>query len=700
MDRELERRVEMLEEEVRSLKQELSQLKRETNETSYEPSPIKSTVSQLKKVIFEQPMMTIERNESAPTLKKEQPPAKPKRSLEETITWALPKVFTVILVLGVLWGLKLVSEYGYLSDGVKILLAYALSIGLIVLPYVLEKKQKSSPAVIISLYGGAFMIGILTTAAGTILYEIISLSTALVIAILYIVYGIVISYYKANEVLTIFVIFTSLLLPYLLEYMDFSELLIIQFVVLLFAVIQFVIVKHSQQIALYVTTAFTLLSALGLWGLSEQVDMYFAVGILFIVTLFLYSWWRLYDTESKWKATQEGLLFSYNVFVLLLLWVVINQHVFDTVIFLIMLTIFAVTAVVAYKEQRPQVVDVAATVAFLSLTFTLFTFSLSYEMDMLLHGLVVFVGMMLALRLRATIMKVTYSFAFFIVTMITMAMSDVDPFFTLSHLSLVMLLLYFIAIYMYVKQPKHNLTRFEVRMEKAHVDDILPVVITVYFISYVVNLDYAYMSTVGNVPYVAFIALALLLVASFFMPEKWMGRFFVIALVFGNLMAVMVVLLTGYYYEAVWQLNFLTRGVYVAVLLSVLADFYRSGRIYKRWEGALAEKIEQLMNAGIVLFIVLMMSVFSLLYNSSLVDYAVAVTGNTMTIFAVASITLMLGAKRSWRDVKIMGFVLLGIGIFKLIFFDLSALDLLVRSALFIVIGGVGLLLSNRLLRK
>ena len=34
--------------------------------------------------------------------------------------WALPKVFMVILVLGVLWGLKLVSDYGYLSNEVKI----------------------------------------------------------------------------------------------------------------------------------------------------------------------------------------------------------------------------------------------------------------------------------------------------------------------------------------------------------------------------------------------------------------------------------------------------------------------------------------------------------------------------------------------------------------------------------------------------
>jgi len=40
------------------------------------------------------------------------------------------------------------------------------------------------------------------------------------------------------------------------------------------------------------------------------------------------------------------------------------------------------------------------------------------------------------------------------------------------------------------------------------------------------------------------------------------------------------------------------------------------------------------------------------------------------------------------------------IAFIKLIFFDLSALDLLIRAVLFIAIGGIGLLLSGRLLRK
>ena len=117
--------------------------------------------------------------------------------------WALPKVFMVILVMGVLWGLKLVSDYGYLSDGVKIILAYVLSVGLAVIAYVLERRKVGSIAITISLYGGAFIVGILTTAPSAILYEIIGLIPALGITSLYIGYGIAISYLKKNEALTV-----------------------------------------------------------------------------------------------------------------------------------------------------------------------------------------------------------------------------------------------------------------------------------------------------------------------------------------------------------------------------------------------------------------------------------------------------------------------------------------------------------------
>lgn len=116
-----------------------------------------------------------------------------------------------------------------------------------VIAYGLERRKVDSSAITISLYGGAFIVGILTTAASAILYEIIGLILALGITLLYIGYGIAISYLKKNEALTVFVAFTSLLLPYLLEYMDFSAVIILLFVVVLFAALQLVIYQRQAK---------------------------------------------------------------------------------------------------------------------------------------------------------------------------------------------------------------------------------------------------------------------------------------------------------------------------------------------------------------------------------------------------------------------------------------------------------------------
>ena len=226
-----------MEQRIAKLEKEMVALRREMDELKHQQSQEKTTIQNMNKSITVQSAL--------PTLKtKPTPPTPPiptpktnvqqGRSIEEQIMWALPKVFMVILVLGVLWGLKLVSDYGYLSNEVKIILAYLLSIALATIAYVVERRKLGSPAVTISLYGGAFIVGILTTAAGAMLYDVLGLTLALFIAILFIGYGIAISYLKKNEVLTLFVAFTSLLLPYLLEYMDSLSLSCLQCCNLLF----------------------------------------------------------------------------------------------------------------------------------------------------------------------------------------------------------------------------------------------------------------------------------------------------------------------------------------------------------------------------------------------------------------------------------------------------------------------------------
>ncbi len=186
MSLEMEQRIAKLEQEMMDLRHELEGLKRQQ---PVEKTSAMSANKSMDDQFAPKPAQNLKPNANLkpkPTIMtKPEKKVQPQRTLEERIMWALPKLFMVILVMGVLWGLKLVSDYGYLSNEVKIIIAYALSFALAAIAYMLEHKKIGSSAITISLYGGAFIVGILTTAASAILYEIIGLTMALVMAVVY-----------------------------------------------------------------------------------------------------------------------------------------------------------------------------------------------------------------------------------------------------------------------------------------------------------------------------------------------------------------------------------------------------------------------------------------------------------------------------------------------------------------------------------
>ncbi len=139
MSLEMEQRIAKLEKEMMDLRQELDVLKQQHSAGQSTAINARKTIIKQSSPLAEQkPNSTSKPNPRPIPEKKKQP----QQSLEERIMWALPKIFMVILVMGVLWGLKLVSDYGYLSNEVKIILAYVLSIFLAVLANVLEHRKK------------------------------------------------------------------------------------------------------------------------------------------------------------------------------------------------------------------------------------------------------------------------------------------------------------------------------------------------------------------------------------------------------------------------------------------------------------------------------------------------------------------------------------------------------------------------------
>lgn len=697
MSLEMEQRIAKLEKEMMDLRQELDSLKQQHSVgQSTTINARKTMMEQSSSLAGQKPTITSKPKAKPIPEKKKQP----QQSLEERIMWALPKIFMVILVMGVLWGLKLVSDYGYLSNEVKIILAYSLSIFLVVLAYVLEHRKKGSPAITISLYGGAFIVGILTTAASAILYEIIGLTLALIIAIIYIGYGIAISYLKKNEILTVFVAFTSLLLPYLLEYMDFSAVIILIYVIALFTMLQFVIYQHKQKLALYIATFFSMLavSIIAFMNIDNRAIM--AFGLMTVLAIYYTSWCRLFQTESKWKHIHVGLQFSLGIFSLLLMNLMVRPIEYSEALLLVLVILFATLAGYGYRQKWQEAFDSAITLAFIALCNMLLVMNVPEKVEDLLLPFIAFTGVMMSLRLQASLMKVVSSMIFAITIIISFIIHEPTPFFSISHVSLLMPAIYLLLIYLYAMRPKESLTVFEKLMKDIYVVDSLAVITTGYFLAYISKLDATYFVGVSNTPHMMSIMLAVLFAASLLVPTNYKGRaltpvlgafFLLFTLSIGILPAEM---------QGIEWLHLLTRIIYIVVLVAILLDVLMKGRIYQIYQQQMEKYVDPTISAGIVL---IMLSVWGFVHQlayNNLLDWKLSIALSTITLFVTASIALWLSTVRNLRTLRLTGFIILVIAFIKLIFFDLSALDLLIRAVLFIAIGGVGLLLSGRLLRN
>lgn len=696
MSLEMEQRIAKLEKEMMDLRQELDVLKQQHSAgQSTAINARKTMIKQSSSLAEQKPSSTSKPNPRPIPEKKKQP----QQSLEERIMWALPKIFMVILVMGVLWGLKLVSDYGYLSNEVKIILAYALSIFLAVLANVLEHRKKRSPAITISLYGGAFIVGILTTAASAILYEIIGLTLALIIAIIYIGYGIAICYLKKNEILTVFVAFTSLLLPYLLEYMDFSAVIILIYVLALFTMLQFVIYQHKQKLALYIATFFSMLAVSIIAFMNTDNRAIMAFGLMAVLAIFYTSWCRLFNIESKWKHIHVGLQFSLGVFSLLLLNLMIRSIEYSEALLFVLVILFATLAGYGYRQKWQEAFDSAITLAFITLCNTLLVMKIPEKVEDLLLPFIAFTGVMMSLRLRASLMKVVSSIIFAITILINFIIHEPAPFFSISHASLFMPVIYLLFIYLFAMRPKESLSVFEKLMKDLYVVDFLAVITTGYFLAYISKLDAIYFAGVSNSQHMMSIMLAVLFAASLLVPAKYKGRaltpvlgafFLLFALSIGILPAEM---------QGIEWLHIVTRIIYIVVLVALLIDVLMKGRIYQIYQQQMEKYVDPTVSAGIVLTMLSIWGFVHQLAYNNLLDWKLSIALSSITLFVTASIALWLSTVRNLRTLRLTGFTILVIAFIKLIFFDLSTLDLLIRAVLFIAIGGIGLLLSGRLLR-
>lgn len=700
-EEEMLQRISALEKEVVDLHSEMKRLKQHVKLDSFEPitekqaptpTYIPPTTAQLEPEVAamqQEPVLKEPMQPAEPIVKKE------KRSLEEVFTRALPRIFTVILVLGVLWGLKLVSDYGFLSDSIKIIAGFILSIGLGICAFVMEKKQKGSRIVALSLYGGAFIVGILTTAAGAILYDVLGLYTALIIALIYIVYGVAISYVKGNEALTVLVIFTSLLLPYLLEYMKFSTVIIGLFTVLLFTVVQVVILKHLQRKALYIGMLFSILALIIVTTFHTEQIVFFAAALVVLYSVFITSFLLLYRQESKRNA---AMFFSFTIVVLTALnTMLLNKESFLYILLLLLVGMLSFVSYIVYKRAHKILFDIVATLAVLTILFFIAQLNISWDMILLLLILVAFAGLILAVKHAITFMKWVYSFIFTTLAVIALAFCDVRPFISIEHVTqlivIVMLVLIYLALRQYRVVPANETNSL------LTLQHLFPVIIYSAAFIYIWKIDIAYMPA-HLATYLMYAAIVITFACLLVLKLNVIGQLLPIISATVYLVAALKLFSSMWVDEQTIMISLFMRLLYIGLTWAILVDLWKRGAIYKNYKTVLESYTEQLTIAGMIISIIALFSLTSFMNSNDLINWSTAVIVNTVSIFVTASLSLFLAAKRNYRNLKLSGIGLLFFGIVKMIFFDLSALDLLIRSISFMIIGAIGLVISNKLLAK
>ena len=625
-------------------------------------------------------------------------PKKPHKTFEQTITTILPKVFIVILVLGVLWGLKVASDYGILHDGLKIALGFIGSVALFVIAFWMERKQKGSMQVALMLYGGAFVVGILTTAAGAILYDVLGLYVALFITFLYISYGVAISYVKGTESLTALVVFTSFLLPYLLEYMAFNSFIIVAYVVLLFTVLQFVILKHRQKYALYVGAFLSSLALVILTVTVAEEHLIYPVAIAAVAAMFLIVMQKLFQTiVAKHRAIHAGFLFS------LLMYFVLAMNIaasFNDIAAYVSLSLFVAACIgcafVARKAGQQALFDVTLSAALIALLTMIFYFETGYAERLLLLFVTVSVGLLLANRLRALFMQAVYSVLFTIISLMIVVDGNIEPFWSVGHVTYVLVIVALVLLYRQLYKPLEEPSPFELVRQKLYVIEWIPVALYMVVLLYSMHFQNYYL------PYYSMSYLALMLIAAAFVvmlfvlpTQKHVPLFIVSA--FGFAMAYIILATNPIAPAGEAFVGVFIRLLYLILVSYALYNFLQGGLVREK---LIQSPVDVAWMSAVIALLVGLFGVTNFITLNDLAPWNFKVVVNTVAIFALASISLFVGNKRDEAKIRLFGLSLLVVGIVKLIFFDLSSLDLIVRSVLFIIIGGAGLVLTNKLLAK
>ncbi|WP_027075272.1 DUF2339 domain-containing protein [Maribacter antarcticus] len=312
------KRLEGFNAEVNELKKDVLKLRNSPLEEVDTPIEAISQENQPKEITveIEKPVdftaSPIEKEEPIPAQKQAAIPKKGKSDIEKFIGENLiNKIGILITIIGVVIGAKYSIENNLISPLTRIILGYALGLGLIGFGIKLKVKYTSYSAVLVS---GALAIMYFITFAGYSFYELFPQIFAFGLMLLITVFGVVASLNYNKQIIAHIGLVSAYAVPFLLSNDSGNVTILFSYIAIINLGILFISLKKYWKALYYVSFAFTWLSYLVWRVFSYRSEEHYQLALLFLVLFFII----FYATFLGYKLIKSEKLKVSDVFMLLL----------------------------------------------------------------------------------------------------------------------------------------------------------------------------------------------------------------------------------------------------------------------------------------------------------------------------------------------------------------------------------------------
>ncbi|MGM8213270.1 DUF2339 domain-containing protein [Virgibacillus sp. W0430] len=620
---------------------------------------------------------------------------KDKVDFESLLGIWLPRVFMFILLLGVLWGLKVGMDNGWITNSIRVVIGYTGTILLLFagMHYVKQQKKLFGH----TLLGGFIALGILTTFAAHHLYDYFNALVAFCIGILYIIGGMILAKRMKSETLTIFSAIAGFLLPFLLEGAEASTLLFCTYILVLFLSFFYVSLSEKHKLSFYITFLLFHLTLFA-YGLLEGTTGKepIIVGTVVIQHLLLLVYY-VKGTVSR-VVFNEVLIYTNVVF--MIAWIKLLERQQETVLYGLLALLYAMLAIYFIRKKSTTLKSVVTAVA----VFTISVWLLSIQWDvaqlrlifLLINGTI---GLWVGFNYKAVRTIVMSAFVYGLTAYVVISFITIQRFFSIEHFSWMALLITMCSVYYIVYQM--NRTKIETKQTFFAHSLIIGQFIVFLYIHHLAN-TFIHMVNISypTALHVKMLIYLLVLILMYFM-HKWKHGLFVTHASIAGFGIVGLVLIVipmrdfydnnGFYFHLFVQLIYvlLFTVCFIAIKRKV---FYKNTEWLNRSYSKLAVGVQLLYFIFINKWYLASTAVWHW-------DEEFVLLGHTFLLFLFAFASVSFGGKMHWKYVRIGGFILLVLCVFKLFIVDLASVSIVVRAILFIGVGVVGLFYSRTLLK-